>query len=64
VTFLEEYLREAKELRLSLFGLAVIGIVLFLPRGMMGFVMQRRERMERKKTASAMALKAKSGRPA
>ena len=64
VTFLEEYLREAKELRLSLFGLAVIGIVLFLPRGMMGFVMQRRERMERKNAAPAMALKAKSGRPA
>lgn len=64
VTFLEEYLREAKELRLSLFGLAVIGIVLFLPRGMMGFVMQRRERMERKKAAPAIALKAKSGRPA
>ena len=38
VTFLEEYLRETKELRLSLFGLAVIAIVLFLPRGLMGFV--------------------------
>ncbi|MBL0420024.1 branched-chain amino acid ABC transporter permease [Ramlibacter sp. AW1] len=44
VTFLEEYLREAKELRLSLFGLAVIGIVLFLPRGLMGWVMQWRGR--------------------
>ncbi|MBN9427558.1 MAG: branched-chain amino acid ABC transporter permease [Burkholderiales bacterium] len=43
VTFLEEYLREAKELRLSLFGLAVILIVLFLPRGLMGFITQRRE---------------------
>jgi branched-chain amino acid transport system permease protein len=43
VTFLEEYLREAKELRLSLFGLAVIAIVLFLPRGLMGFVARRRE---------------------
>jgi len=43
VTFLEEYLREAKELRLSIFGLAVIAIVLFLPRGLMGFVMQWRE---------------------
>jgi len=44
VTFLEEYLREAKELRLSIFGLAVIAIVLFLPRGLMGFVTQRREK--------------------
>jgi branched-chain amino acid transport system permease protein len=43
VTFLEEYLREAKELRLSIFGLAVIAIVLFLPRGLMGYVAQRRE---------------------
>jgi branched-chain amino acid transport system permease protein len=43
VTFLEEYLREAKELRLSLFGLAVIAIVLFLPRGLMGFITRRRE---------------------
>jgi branched-chain amino acid transport system permease protein len=43
VTFLEEYLREAKELRLSIFGLAVIAIVLFLPRGLMGFITQRRE---------------------
>lgn len=43
VTFLEEYLREAKELRLSIFGLAVITIVLFLPRGLMGFILQWRE---------------------
>ncbi|MBO9513287.1 MAG: branched-chain amino acid ABC transporter permease [Variovorax sp.] len=42
VTFLEEYLREAKELRLSIFGLAVIAIVLFVPRGLMGFVLQWR----------------------
>lgn len=42
VTFLEEYLREAKELRLSIFGLAVIAIVLFLPHGLMGFVVQWR----------------------
>jgi len=44
VTFLEEYLREAKELRLSIFGLAVIAIVLFLPQGLMGFAGRRRER--------------------
>lgn len=43
VTFLEEYLRDAKELRLSLFGLAVIAIVLFLPRGLVGFLTRRRE---------------------
>lgn len=44
VTFMEEYLREAKELRMSIFGLAVIAIVLFLPQGLMGFVKSRRER--------------------
>ncbi len=43
VTFLEEYLREAKELRLSIFGLAVIAVVLFMPRGLMGFLLRRRE---------------------
>jgi branched-chain amino acid transport system permease protein len=43
VTLLEEYLREAKELRLSLFGLIVVAIVLFLPRGLMGFLAARRE---------------------
>lgn len=43
VTFLEEYLREAKELRLSLFGLAVMAVVLFMPRGLMGFLLRRRE---------------------
>jgi len=43
VTFLEEYLREAKELRLSIFGLAVMAVVLFMPRGLMGFLLRRRE---------------------
>jgi len=56
VTFLEEYLREAKELRLSIFGLAVIAIVLFLPRGLMGFVMQWRQ--ARKAPAPHVAPKA------
>ena len=37
VTFLEEYLREAKELRLSLFGLAVIGHRAVPAPGLMGF---------------------------
>ncbi|MBB3178019.1 branched-chain amino acid ABC transporter permease [Variovorax sp. Sphag1AA] len=56
VTFLEEYLREAKELRLSIFGLAVIAIVLFLPRGLMGFVVQWRE--SRKTESPKVAVKA------
>lgn len=56
VTFLEEYLREAKELRLSIFGLAVIAIVLFLPRGLMGFVVQWRE--SRKSESPKVAVKA------
>ncbi|MBO9648843.1 MAG: branched-chain amino acid ABC transporter permease [Variovorax sp.] len=56
VTFLEEYLREAKELRLSIFGLAVIAIVLFLPRGLMGFVVQWREL--RKTESPKVAVKA------
>jgi branched-chain amino acid transport system permease protein len=43
VTLLEEYLREAKELRLSIFGLAVMVVVLFMPRGLMGFLLHRRE---------------------
>jgi branched-chain amino acid transport system permease protein len=43
VTFLEESLREAKELRLSIFGAAVMAVVLFMPRGLMGFLLRRRE---------------------
>jgi len=46
VTLLEEYLREAKELRLSLFGAIVMAIVLFMPRGLMGFVAARATRRE------------------
>lgn len=41
VTLLQEYLREAQELRLTLFGVFVILIVLFLPRGLMGFLATR-----------------------
>ncbi|GAA5119113.1 branched-chain amino acid ABC transporter permease [Alloalcanivorax gelatiniphagus] len=44
VTLLTEYLRELQELRLSLFGLIVMAVVLFLPNGLMGFLNQRRER--------------------
>ncbi|MGQ9369581.1 branched-chain amino acid ABC transporter permease [Azospirillum sp. ST 5-10] len=46
VTVLEEYLREAQELRLTLFGLIVMAVVLFLPNGLMSFVAQRRERQD------------------
>ncbi|MBM7333934.1 MAG: branched-chain amino acid ABC transporter permease [Alcanivorax sp.] len=44
VTLLTEYLRELQELRLSLFGLIVMAVVLFLPNGLMGFLNHRRER--------------------
>ncbi|MDO8299519.1 branched-chain amino acid ABC transporter permease [Lacisediminimonas sp.] len=44
ITLLEEYLREAKELRMSIFGVIVMLIVLFMPNGLMGFLHQRRER--------------------
>ncbi len=47
VTLLTEYLRELQELRLSLFGLIVMAVVLFLPNGLMGFLNQRREPGER-----------------
>jgi branched-chain amino acid transport system permease protein len=43
VVFLEEYLRDFKDLRFSIFGLIVIGVVIFLPRGLMGFVTRRHE---------------------
>ena len=41
VVLLEEYLRDFKELRLPIFGLVVIAIVIFLPRGLMGFVVRQ-----------------------
>lgn len=41
VTLLEEYLREFKEVRLSLFGLIVMAVVLFAPDGVMGYVRRR-----------------------
>ncbi|MFP1684406.1 branched-chain amino acid ABC transporter permease [Alloalcanivorax sp. C16-1] len=47
VTLLTEYLRELQELRLSLFGLIVMAVVLFLPNGLMGFLNHRRERGDR-----------------
>jgi branched-chain amino acid transport system permease protein len=38
VTLMEEYLREAREFRLSIFGLIVMGVVLFSPNGIMGYL--------------------------
>lgn len=43
VVFLEEYLRDFKDLRFSIFGLIVVAIVIFLPRGLMGFITRRHE---------------------
>lgn len=43
VVILEEYLRDLQNLRLSIFGLIVMAVVLFLPTGLMGFVARRRE---------------------
>jgi branched-chain amino acid transport system permease protein len=43
VVLLEEFLRDFKELRFSIFGLIVIGVVIFLPRGLMGFMTRRHE---------------------
>jgi branched-chain amino acid transport system permease protein len=48
VVVLEEYLRDFKELRFSIFGLIVVGVVIFLPRGLMGFIGRRHETYERK----------------
>lgn len=42
VTVLQEYLREAQELRLTLFGLVVIGVVAFMPKGLLGAINLRR----------------------
>jgi branched-chain amino acid transport system permease protein len=43
VVALEEYLRDFKELRFSIFGLMVVAVVIFLPRGLMGFIGRRHE---------------------
>jgi branched-chain amino acid transport system permease protein len=47
VVLLEEYLRDLKELRFSIFGLMVMAVVLFLPRGIMGFITRRHETYDR-----------------
>jgi branched-chain amino acid transport system permease protein len=43
IVLLQEYLRDLQTLRLSIFGLIVMAVVLFLPNGLMGFVGRRRE---------------------
>jgi branched-chain amino acid transport system permease protein len=53
VVFLEEYLRDFKELRFSIFGLIVVAIVIFLPRGLMGFIGRRPEIFRRKAAGRA-----------
>lgn len=40
---LEEYLRDFKELQLSIFGAVVVLVVIFMPNGIMGFLTKRRE---------------------
>ncbi len=55
VTLMEEYLREAQELRMSIFGLIVMLVVLFLPKGLMGFLTLRRERREEEGEAPGSA---------
>jgi branched-chain amino acid transport system permease protein len=47
VVFLQEYLRDFKDLRFSIFGLVVVGVVIFMPRGLMGFVGRRHETYRR-----------------
>jgi branched-chain amino acid transport system permease protein len=44
VVLLEEYLRDLKEFRLSIFGLIVMAVVMFMPAGLVGFLTRRRER--------------------
>ena len=44
VVLMQEGLRDFKEFRLSLFGAIVVAVVLFLPRGIMGFVARRPDR--------------------
>lgn len=53
VVLLEEGLRDFKELRFSIFGLIVIAIVVFLPRGLMGFITRRHEVYRRGKLGNA-----------
>lgn len=53
VVFLQEYLRDFKDLRFSIFGLIVIGVVIYMPRGLMGFLGRRHEIYTRNATHAA-----------
>jgi branched-chain amino acid transport system permease protein len=53
VVMLDVYLRDFKELRFSIFGLLVIAVVIFLPRGLMGFISRRHETYHREKPGDA-----------
>lgn len=53
VVILDVYLRDFKELRFSIFGLLVIAVVIFLPRGLMGFIGRRHETYHREKPGDA-----------
>ncbi len=44
VVLMEEYLRDFKDLRFSIFGLILIIVVLFVPQGMVGFIAKRHEK--------------------
>ena len=58
VIFLEESLRGAQEFRLSLFGIIVMLIVLFMPRGIVGYIHQR---VQAKKCSSDASATLKGG---
>lgn len=53
VVLMEEYLRDFKDLRFSIFGLIVIAVVLFLPSGLMGFITRRHETYIRERHGDA-----------
>jgi len=55
VVLLEEYLRDLKELRMSIFGAIVVAAVLFMPRGLMGFIVSRREQYVRRQLPARTA---------
>lgn len=58
VVLLEEYLRDFKELRLSIFGAIVVAVVLFMPRGIMGYLTRRREMHVRAEAAPGVRAEA------
>jgi branched-chain amino acid transport system permease protein len=53
VTLLEEYLRDAREFRLSIFGLIVMAVVLFAPGGLAGCLHRLRLRLPRMEARDA-----------